>query len=159
MLDAIFQNPSCDYRKRRKILNKLELSNLQKKFLLKLFDIDYIFIVNKKPILIEEKMKDMEGKKFQSGNYVYLHYGTRTQHKNLKDAFGLEIEAGILLRCVKFKQAPKGLLDYALRDSKNIAYEESKFYPIQNCKYLPQTNQTRIKVDDFIERMRAKANA
>ena len=154
ILDAIFRNPLCEDSARREILNKLEINNHQKDFLLKVFDIDCIYIINNKPLLIEEKMKNIVGKKFQSGNYVYLHHGTSTQYKNLKDAFNLGIEAGILLRCVKFKQAPEGLLGYALADSKNMAYEESKFYPIRDCEYLPKTNQTRIKVDNFIERMR-----
>ncbi len=154
LLDTIFHNPLCDDNTRMSILNRLDLNNHQKDFLLRVFDIDYIFVVNNKPLLIEEKMKNITGKKFQSGNYVYLHHGTRTQHKNLKDACNLGIEAGILLRCVKFKQTPEGLLGYALADSKDMAYEESKFYPIRNCEYLPQTNQTRIKVDGFIKRMR-----
>jgi len=154
MLDAIFRNPLCFDSARLEILNKLELGVRQKKFLLKVFDIDYILIVNNKPILIEEKMKNIAGAKFQIGNWVYLHHGTSTQYKNLKDACNLGIEAGILLRCVKFKREPTGLLGYAFPDSENIACEESKFYPIRNCEYLPQINQTKIRVDDFIERMR-----
>ena len=154
MLDAIFQNPNCNDTTRREILNKLELSDHQKDFLLKVFDIDYIFITKDKTILVEEKMKNIEGKKFQSGNYVYLHHGTRTQHKNLIDAHNMGIESGILLRCVKFKQPPKGLLGYALAYSKNMVNDESHFYSIEDCEYLPQTNQTKIRVDDFIKRMR-----
>ena len=154
VLDAIFQNPLCNDSDRMEILNKLDLSSRQKKFLLKVFDVDYILIANNKPILIEEKMKNIAGTKFQSGNWVYLHHGTSTQYKNLKDACNLGIEAGILLRCVKFRKEPTGLLGYAFPDSKNISYEESKFYPIRNCEYLPQINQTKIRVDDFVERMR-----
>jgi len=154
ILDAIFQNPNSSDTTRREILNKLEISDHQKNFLIKVFDIDYIFINKDKPVLIEEKMKNIKGKKFQSGNYVYLHHGTRTQHKNLKDAQDIGIESGILLRCVKFEKAPEGLLGYALADSKNMNFDESKFYPIKECEYLPQTNQTRIRVDDFIKRMR-----
>lgn len=102
-------------------------------------------------------MKNIEGKKFHEGNYVYLHHGTRTQHKNLREAYRLGIEAGILLRCVKFKQTPQGLLGYAFADFTNMEHEESKFYPIQNCEYLPRSNETRIPVDDFIKRMRDNA--
>jgi hypothetical protein len=57
VLDAIFHNPLCNDSARMEILNKLDLSNRQKKFLLKVFDIDYLLIVNNKPILIEEKKR------------------------------------------------------------------------------------------------------
>jgi hypothetical protein len=154
ILDAFFQNPLCEDSARNEILDKLELNNKQRDFLFKVYDIDYLYPVGNRPILVEEKMKNIAGKKFQSGNYVYLHHGTSTQYKHLKDASSLGLDAGILLRCVKFKQAPKGLLGYALADFKDMARDESKFYPVSCCEYLPQANQTKIKVDDFIKRMR-----
>jgi hypothetical protein len=154
-LDALFQNPLCEDSARNEILDKLKLNNEQRDFLFKVYDIDYLYPVDDRPVLVEEKMANIAGKKFQSGNYVYLHHGTSTQYKHLKDASSLGLEAGILLRCVKFKQAPKGLLGYALVDYKDIAHEESRFYPISCCEYLPQANQTKIRVDDFIRRMRS----
>ena len=157
ILDVIFDNPLCEDEKRNEVLKNLDAKDSQKKFLLNVFDIDYIYIQNNKPILIEGKMKNIESKRFHEGNYVYLHHGTRTQYKHLKEAYELGIEAGILLRCAKFKQAPEGLLGYAMADPEYVEYEESKFYPIQNCEYLPLSKQTKIPVDDFIKRMRKKA--
>jgi hypothetical protein len=154
-LDSIFGNPLCEDTARLKILDKLEINNKQKEFLLNVFDIDYLYVPRTgKPSLVEEKSKDINGTKFQSGNFIYLHHGTSTQHKNLQDAHTIGIEAGILLRCIKYKRKPQGLLGYVLPSSENIACEESKFYPIKDCEYLPQTNQSKIKVDKFISRMR-----
>ena len=153
ILDTIFQNLECDDNSRRKILSKLELDDCQRNFLLNLFDIDYTYIVDNKPVLIDEKTKNVEGKEFRSSNYVYFDHGTSTQNKNLTEAYRLGIESGILLRCIKYKQTPQGL-GYALPDLDNIQFEESKFYPIKSCEYLPKSNKTRIKVDDFVKRMR-----
>lgn len=157
ILDAIFDNPLCEDEKRNDVLKNLDINDGQKKFLLNVFDIDYIYIRNNKPILIEEKRKNIESHRFHERNYVYLSHGTTTQYKHLREAYELGIEAGILLRCVKFKRTPKGLLGYAIVDPENVEYEESKFYPIQNCEYLPLSNQTKIPVDDFIKGMRNKA--
>jgi hypothetical protein len=154
VLDTIFQNLECDDDSRRKILSKLKLEDNQSDFLLKVFDIDYIYIFDNKPVLIEEKTKNVEGKEFRSSNYIYFDHGTSTQNKNLTEAYRLGIESGIMIRCIKYKQTPQGFLGYALPDLYNIQYEESKFYPITNCEYMPKSNRTRIKVDDFIKRMR-----
>ena len=152
ILDTIFENPLCKDETRIEILNSLELSVEQRSFLLNVFDIDYIYTLNKKPILMEEKTKNIEGKKFRKGNYIYCNHGTSTQYRHLKEAYEHGIEAGILLRCIKFKKSPKGLLGYALIDDKDVEFEDSRFYPIQNCIHLKY--QTKISVDDFMERMR-----
>ena len=154
ILDMIFRNPFCEDEKRNGILNDLDIKDDHKKFLFNVFDIDYLYIQNNKPILMEEKIKNIEGKRFRERNYVYLSHGTNTQYKHLREAYELGIEAGILLRCVKFKRTPKGLLGYTNLDQRYIENEWSKFYPIQNCKYLPRSNQTKIQVDNFIKKMR-----
>lgn len=154
-LDVIFNNPSCDNGNRITVLNRLELTLEQKEFLLEVFDIDYIYIQDKKPILIEEKIKNIESEKFHAGNYIYFDHGTSTQYKHLREAYECGIEAGILLRCIKFKKMPEGLLGYAITKNENIEFEDSKFYPIQNCLHLKY--QTKIPVDDFIKNMRELA--
>ena len=43
--------------------------------------------------LVEEKTKNIEGKRFNEGNYVYMDHGTNTQHQNLRKAYELNIDA------------------------------------------------------------------
>ena len=152
ILDVIFANPLCRDDERLKILDKLHITLEQKEFLLKVFDIDYIYIQNEKPILIEEKIKNIESKRFQSGNYIYFDFHTSTQYDNLYKASKLGIKAGILLRCIKFKKKPEELLGYAIINNKNIEIEYSKFYPIEKCKRLKYG--AKIPVDNFIKKMR-----
>jgi hypothetical protein len=121
---------------------------------MKVFDIDYLYLDNGRVALIEEKTKNIDGKEFQRKNYIYLDHGTFTQNLNLKKASKLGIESGIFLRCIKNKQPIQGFLATLCQEADNILFEETKFYPIESCEYLPKSNKTRIKVDDFIIRMR-----
>jgi hypothetical protein len=152
ILDMIFDNPLCEDGKRTEILENLNLTPSQREFLLGVFDIDYIYIQGKKPVLVEEKTKNIEGRKFHEGNYIYCNHGTSTQYTNLKKAYELGVQAGILLRCIKYKKKPKGLLGYALLSDGNVEFEDARFYPIQNCIHVKR--QTKIPVDDFIKKMR-----
>ena len=155
-LDTMFKNPNRTFEERKIILNNTNLNLEQKNFLMGVFDIDYLVIQDSDVYLVEEKTKNIDGKRFNEGNYVYMDHGTNTQHQNLRKAYELNIDAGILLRVAKYEQQLVGM-DTLLIEQIEPQFEMFRYYPIQTLEYLPKSNLTKLKVDDFIKEARNQA--
>ena len=154
--DIMFKNPNRTLEERKNILNSTNLNSEQKNFQQKVFDIDYLVIQSRDVYLVEEKMKNIGGKRFNEGNYIYLDHGTSTQHQNLRKAYELNINAGILLRVAKY-ETPLVEMDTLFIEQIKPKFEIFRYYPIHTLGYLPKSNLTKLKVDEFIKEARNKA--
>jgi hypothetical protein len=147
-LDSYFGNPKYSLKERKKILNTTNLNKSQKDFLLRIYDIDYLVLCNNDVYLVEEKEKDASGIQFNRGNFIYLDHGTNTQHQHLRQATGFGIKSGIILKLTKNLNIDTSKFQFYVFEPDFIM---KKFYPIQELKYMVNSNKTRIVVDDFIK--------
>lgn len=155
ILDIAFDNPDLSIEERKGILDRTNLNEAQKEFLLNVYDVDYLVICGKDAYLVEEKIRGVDDKEFNRRQYIYLLHGTPTQHENLKKASLLGINAGVLLHLVKSPSLKDIPLEYEpVKPSK----EMWKFYQIQELIYMENTNQSKIIIDDFIRKGRELGN-